>query len=71
MTVLGIDYSFDRPTSPAAIRAAGYAFVCRYVGGSQSKDMTASEARALIAAGLSWAWPGPARTAGMPSSSAC
>ena len=47
----GVDYSFTRP-SPSALKAAGYSFVIRYLGGSASKDITASEAQALKAAGL-------------------
>lgn len=45
-----IDYSFARP-DPAAIRAAGYSGVCRYLTG-QGKALTASERDALFAAGL-------------------
>jgi hypothetical protein len=52
MSRLGVDYAFDRPTSPAAVRAAGYSFACRYLGGSKSKDLTKAEADDLIAAGL-------------------
>lgn len=51
MAHIGIDYAFSKP-SPNAIKAAGYTFVCRYLGGSASKDLTATEAKALIAAGI-------------------
>ncbi len=47
----GVDYSFSRP-SPSGLKAAGYDFVIRYVGGSTSKDITPSEARALQAPGV-------------------
>jgi len=48
----GVDYSFARP-SPAGIRAAGYTFAVRYLShGSNTKNLSASEARALIAAGV-------------------
>ncbi len=51
LTRQGVDYSFTRP-SPSGLKAAGYDFAIRYVGGSASKDITASEAQALQAAGL-------------------
>jgi hypothetical protein len=47
----GVDYSYDRP-NPAGLKAAGYGFVIRYVGGSASKRITADEVQALQAAGL-------------------
>jgi hypothetical protein len=47
---LGIDYSFARP-SPAAIRAAGYTFVIRYLTGA-GKALTIAERDALRAEGL-------------------
>lgn len=51
MTELSIDYSYARP-APAAIRAAGYAGVWRYLSGTAKKDLTPAEAAALHAAGL-------------------
>jgi hypothetical protein len=49
----GIDYSFGRP-STAAIKAAGYSFVCRYVSYNTSgKNINKSEADSLRAAGIS------------------
>ena len=51
MTDLSIDYSFARP-APAAIKAAGYTAVWRYLGGTEGKDLTAAEASQLHAAGL-------------------
>jgi hypothetical protein len=52
MTELSVDYSYARP-SPAAIRAAGYAGVWRYLsGGTPTKDLAPPEAAALHAAGL-------------------
>lgn len=47
---LWVDYSFARP-SPTAIKAAGYAGVCRYLTG-QGKALTATERDLLFAAGL-------------------
>lgn len=48
----GVDYAFSRP-SPAALVAAGKQFAVRYLsGGRSSKDLTASELKALTAAGL-------------------
>lgn len=50
--MLGIDYAWQHP-NPAAIKAAGYDFVLRYLSQDPSKDLTAGEAQALHAAGLS------------------
>ena len=48
----GVDYSWGRP-SPAVTAASGYSFVCRYVSyDTTGKSLSASEAQALIAAGL-------------------
>jgi len=49
---LGVDYAFQPWPSPSGLKSAGYDFVIRYVGGSSSKDISASEAQALQAAGL-------------------
>jgi hypothetical protein len=38
--------------APSSIVSMGYQFVCRYVSGGNSKDITSSEASALQAAGL-------------------
>lgn len=48
---LSADYAWARP-APAAIRAAGYAAVWRYLSLDPSKNLTAAEAAALHAAGL-------------------
>lgn len=53
----GVDYSFSRP-SPAALRAAGKSFVCRYLSGdlrhddNGQKDLSVAEKDALLGAGL-------------------
>ena len=48
----GVDYSFSHP-SPTGLKAAGYNFAVRYVGGSGAPhDITASEAQALQNAGI-------------------
>lgn len=50
--VRGVDYSWDRP-SPAALWAAGYRFVVRYLSHvTTGKNLTAAEAQQLHAAGL-------------------
>lgn len=53
MTVFarGIDYAWQHP-DPAAIKAAGYDFVCRYYSRDPSKNLTRAEADALTAEGL-------------------
>lgn len=48
---LGIDYSFARPGG-AAIKAAGFSFVCRYLASSASKRITPDEAQDLRNNGL-------------------
>lgn len=49
---LACDYSFARP-DPAAVKAAGYVAVLRYLsGGNNPKDLTGAEASALHAEGL-------------------
>ncbi len=50
-TQKGVDYSFARP-SPAGIRAAGYTFAARYLSDDSSKNLSASEVKALRAAGV-------------------
>lgn len=47
----GIDYAWAHP-NPAAIKAAGYDFVCRYYSRDPSKNLTRTEADALAAVGL-------------------
>jgi hypothetical protein len=48
----GIDYSWGRP-SPAAIKAAGYTFVCRYLSwDTTGKNLTKAEAQALSTVGI-------------------
>ncbi len=51
--ISGCDYSDARP-SPASLRSMGYHFVVRYLSGDPggSKDLSASEAKSLTAAGL-------------------
>lgn len=52
MSELSVDYSWARP-APAAVKAAGYTAVWRYLsGGTEGKDLTAAEAASLHAAGL-------------------
>ena len=67
----GVDYSFGRP-NPVGLKAAGYAFVVRYLsGGNSSKDVTKSEIVGLRAAGLSfalvWEQGGEAARGGFPA----
>lgn len=53
MIVEGVDYSTDHP-SPTGLYEVGKRFAVRYVGpGTSPKHLTADEARALAAAGLS------------------
>jgi hypothetical protein len=48
----GVDYSWARP-SPSGLRSAGYTFAVRYLSfDTTGKNVTASEARALKAAGV-------------------
>ena len=48
---LAIDYAWQHP-DPAAIRAAGYTAVLRYLSNDPTKDVSAAEASQLGAAGL-------------------
>lgn len=48
----GVDYAFTPRPDVATLRELGYNFVIRYVGGSKGKQITASEAGLLKAAGL-------------------
>lgn len=48
----GIDYAWAHP-SPSAIKAAGYDFACRYFSRDTAKNLTADEALALTAVGVS------------------
>jgi hypothetical protein len=48
---LAVDYSYARP-DPAAIKAAGYRGVIRYVSSKAAKNLTTTEADALRRAGL-------------------
>src|ERR1044071_2126039 len=51
-TRMGVDYSWARP-SPQALIAAGYTFAVRYTSfNTTGKNLTASEASTLLAAGL-------------------
>lgn len=66
MTQQGCDYGWERP-NPAALARAGYKFAVRYLSrDTTGKNLTAAEAQALHAAGLSivlnWEYaPGAAR----------
>ena len=51
MTLL-LDYAWAKP-SPAAIKAAGYSGVMRYLSTDATKNLSKSEAAGLLAAGLS------------------
>lgn len=51
MSLLAIDYAWARP-DPAAIKAAGYDAVLRYLSADPTKNLTPGEAAALHAAGL-------------------
>jgi hypothetical protein len=53
MSIEGVDYAFPPIPSPAALKAAGKHFACRYGGpGSDSKQLHASELKELRAAGI-------------------
>jgi len=57
----GLDYAWSRPSSPQALKAAGYSFVARYLSYDTSgKNLTAGEARDLFGAGIdvvaNWEW---------------
>jgi hypothetical protein len=57
----GLDYAWSRPSSPQALRSAGYSFVARYLSYDTSgKNLSAGEARDLFAAGVdvvaNWEW---------------
>jgi hypothetical protein len=51
MAHIGFDYSWGRP-SPLALQAAGAHFACRYVSYDLGKNLSATEAQALLAAGI-------------------
>lgn len=48
----GIDYAYGTPDL-GRLRAEGVTFVCRYLGGDESKDLTRGEADRLEGAGMS------------------
>lgn len=48
----GIDYAYGTPDL-GRLRAEGVTFVCRYLGGNESKDLTGDEADRLERAGMS------------------
>jgi hypothetical protein len=57
----GVDYAWSRPSSPQALRAAGYSFVARYLSwDTTGKNLSAAEAQNLFAAGIdvvaNWEW---------------
>lgn len=57
----GVDYAWSRPSSPQALHAAGYSFVARYLSwDTTGKNLSASEAQSLFAAGIdvvaNWEW---------------
>jgi hypothetical protein len=47
----GVDYAYGTPNY-RELRALGYTFICRYLGGPESKVITATEAKAAANAGL-------------------
>src|SRR5512135_140764 len=52
ITATGVDYAWARP-SPSGLKADGYTFAARYVShDTTGKNITASEAKALWAAGV-------------------
>ncbi len=57
----GIDYAWSHPSSPQALKNAGYTFVARYLSyDTTGKNLTAGEAQALNGAGIdivaNWEW---------------
>jgi hypothetical protein len=50
--LLGIDFSFGGGLTAAQIKAAGYHYVCRYLSGGNSKDISAAEVANYKAAGI-------------------
>jgi hypothetical protein len=64
MTLI-LDYAWAKPT-PAAIKAAGYSGVMRYLSPDSTKNLSKPEATALLAAGLSIGliWESTANRAG-------
>ena len=57
----GVDYAWARPTSPQALRNAGYTFAVRYLSyDTTGKNLTAAEANGLFGAGIdvvaNWEW---------------
>jgi hypothetical protein len=52
ISIPGVDYAWSHP-SPTSLKAAGKAFVCRYLATDASKSLTAAEAKALAAVGIS------------------
>src|SRR4029079_4505302 len=61
VTERGVDYAWSRPTSPQALRSAGYTFVARYLSyDTTGKNLSAGEAQGLFAAGIdvvaNWEW---------------
>jgi hypothetical protein len=47
----GLDYSWSHP-STSSILAGGYTFVCRYLSHTPDKNLTPSEAKSLVNAGI-------------------
>jgi hypothetical protein len=54
VSIFGIDYAFQRPSSMAALRSASVEFVCRYLAGGRggSKEITKAEAHELSQAAI-------------------
>jgi hypothetical protein len=57
----GLDYAWSRPSSPQAMRAAGYTFAARYLSyDTTGKNLTAGESHDLFTAGIdvvaNWEW---------------
>lgn len=50
--IKGIDFSFGSGVTTAQIKSAGYQFVCRYLSGGNSKDISAAEVTNYKNAGI-------------------
>jgi hypothetical protein len=50
--IKGIDFSFGSGVTTAQIKGAGFGFVCRYLSGGNSKDITRAELANYKAAGI-------------------
>ncbi len=52
MMRFGLDYAWGHPISPAAHKAAGSSFACRYLSNDASKNLDAAEAKTLRSNGI-------------------